>query len=160
MIERTIIDFLRDYYLDLGIKLLSEKDDKYYKDDNEKRAMLQIRGNGKFCTFNEESLKIIIINMLKKYEIFNEEELKIFNHNMTIGKIFHISKKDNKPSVFAKHFKKEYYYLLERMFNFLNTRNNTMHLNNTNENYFSLEFSSILLRLLWLSVSGEIFEFN
>ena len=55
-------------------------------------------------------------------------------------------------------FKKEYFYLLERMFKFLNTRNNTMHLINTNENYFSINFSSILLQLYWLSISEEIFN--
>lgn len=159
LIERTILDYLRDYYLKLGIKLLSEKDIKIFNDnDNERRAMAQIRSNGSISFFDDDMLMIIIIDMIKKYEVFSKDELMIFNKRLTLGKILYCSKKDNSPSFFAKHFKKEYFYLLERIFNYLNTRNNTMHLINTNENYFSIEFSSILLQLYWLSISEEIFN--
>lgn len=159
LIERTILDYLRDYYLKLGIKLLSEKDIKIFNDDdNERRAMAQIRSNGSISFFDDDMLMIIIIDMIKKYEVFSKDELMIFNKGLTLGKVLHCSKKDNSPSFFAKHFKKEYFYLLERIFNYLNTRNNTMHLINTNENYFSIEFSSILLQLYWLSISEEIFN--
>lgn len=159
LIERTILDYLRDYYLKLGIKLLSEKDIKIFNDnDNERRAMAQIRSNGSISFFDDDMLMIIIIDMIKKYEVFSKDELVIFNNSLTLGKILYCSKKDNSPSFFAKHFKKEYFYLLERIFNYLNTRNNTMHLINTNENYFSIEFSSILLQLYWLSISEEIFN--
>lgn len=44
------------------------------------------------------------------------------------------------------------------MLNFLNTRNNTMHLINSNENYFSLEVSAILLQLYWLITNKEVFD--
>ena len=159
LIERTILDYLRDYYLKLGIKLLSEKDvETFNNDDNERRAMAQIHSNGSISFFDGDMLMLIIIDMIKKYKVFSKDEETIFNNNLTIGKILHCSKKDNSPSFFAKHFKKEYFYLLERMFNFLNTRNNTMHLINTNGNYFSIEFSSILLQLYWLSISEEIFD--
>lgn len=159
LIERTILDYLRDYYLKLGIKLLSEKDIKIFNDnDNESRAMAQIHSNGSISFFDDDMLIIIIIDMIKKYEVLSKDELVIFNKGLTLGKILHCSKKDNSPSFFAKHFKKEYFYLLERIFNYLNTRNNTMHLINTNENYFSIEFSSILLQLYWLSISEEIFN--
>lgn len=159
LIERTILDYLRDYYLKLGIKLLSEKDIEIFNnDDNERRAMAQIRSNGSISFFDDDMLMIIIIDMIKKYEVFSKDELVIFNKGLTLGKILHCSKKDNSPSFFAKHFEKEYFYLLERIFNYLNTRNNTMHLINTNENYFSIEFSSILLQLYWLSISEEIFN--
>lgn len=159
LIERTILDYLRDYYLKLGIKLLSEKDIEIFNnDDNERRAMAQIRSDGSISFFDDDMLMLIIIGMIEKYKVLNKDEAVIFNKNLTIGKILYRSKKDNSPSFFAKHFKNEYFYLLERMFNFLNTRNNTMHLINTNENYFSIEFSSILLQLYWLSISKEIFN--
>lgn len=159
LIERTILDYLRDYYLKLGIKLLSEKDLKIFNnDDNERKAMEQIRSNGSILFFDDDMLMMIIIDMIKKYKILSKDEVVIFNSGLTLGKILHCSKKDKSPSIFAKHFKKEYFYLLERMFIFLNTRNNTMHLINTNENYFSIEFSSILLQLYWLSISEEIFN--
>lgn len=159
LIERTILDYLRDYYIKLGIKLLSEKDLKIFNNnDNERRAMTQIRSNGSISFFDADTLMIIIIDMIKKYKILSKDDVMIFNRDLTLGKILHCSKKDKCTSIFAKHFKKEYFYLLERMFNFLNTRNNTMHLINTNENYFSIEFSSILLQLYWLSISEEIFN--
>lgn len=159
LIERTILDYLRDYYLDLGIKLLSEKDIEIFNnDDNERRAMAQIRSDGTISFFDGDTLLMIIIGMIKKYEVLTEDEVGIFNDKLTIGTIIYRAKKDNNHSFFAKHFKEEYFYLLEMMFRFLNTRNNTMHLNNTNENYFSIEFSSILLQLYWLSISEEIFD--
>jgi len=158
-IERTIIDYLRDYYIDLGINLLSKKNiETFNNNEDERRAMTQIRSNGQITFFDSDLFITIIINMLKKYKIFSKEELEIFNSRITIGAIFHISNTGEKNSIFKKHFKSEYYYLFERMFRFLNTRNNTMHLNNTNENYFSIEFSSILLQLFWLSISGEVFN--
>lgn len=159
LIERTILDYLRDYYLKLGIKLLSEKDLKIFNnDDNERRAMAQIRSNGSVSFFDADTLMMIIIDMIKKYKVLSKDDVMIFNRDLTLGKILHCSKKDKCTSIFAKHFKKEYFYLLERMFKFLNTRNNTMHLINTNENYFSINFSSILLQLYWLSISEEIFN--
>ena len=145
LIERTILDYLRDFYLKLGIKLLSEKDIEIFNnDDNERRAMAQIRSDGSISFFDDDMLMLIIIGMIEKYKVLSIDEISIFKNNLT--------------SFFAKHFKNEYFYLLERMFNFLNTRNNTMHLINTNENYFSIEFSSILLQLYWLSISEEIFD--
>jgi len=159
LIERNIIDHLREYYFDLGIKRLSEKDSEIYNNDEiERKAMTQIRSEGKFTFFyDEEYFRSVIINMFKKYAVLNSSELEIFGL-ITIGNIFNVSKKTNKPSFFAECFKKEYYYLYVKIFNFLNIRNNTMHLINTNENYFSVEFSSILLQLLWLSLDDKILD--
>ena len=158
LIERTILDYLRDYYLKLGIKLLSEKDvETFNNDDNERRAMAQIHSNGSISFFDGDMLMLIIIDMIKKYKVLNKDEIMIFDHKMTIGQILFISQ-DNVPSYFEKYFKKEYFYLLNRMFSFLNTRNNTMHLVNSNENYFSLEVSAILLQLYWLITNEEVFD--
>ena len=121
LIERTILDYLRDYYLKLGIKLLSEKDLKIFNnDDNERRAMAQIRSNGSVSFFDADTLMMIIIDMIKKYKVLSKDDVMIFNRDLTLGKILHCSKKDKCTSIFAKHFKKEFFYLLERMFKFLN----------------------------------------
>lgn len=158
LIERTIIDFFRDYYIDLGIKLLSKMDiETFNEDDIERRIMSQIRSNGTIIFFDDDAFLSIIIDMIKKYKVLNKDEIMIFDHKMTIGQILFISQ-DNVPSYFEKYFKKEYFYLLNRMFSFLNTRNNTMHLVNSNENYFFLEVSAILLQLYWLITNEEVFD--
>lgn len=88
LIERTIIDFLRDYYFDLGIKLLCEKDIETFDDDNERRVMTQVRSNRTILFFDDDAFWSNILNMIKKYKVFNKDEIKIFDNEMTIGKIF------------------------------------------------------------------------
>lgn len=108
----------------------------------------------KYCIIKETSdNELIITGKCIKSDYFDKDGKTINQkHNISIGDIIF--------SNYAKQvINKEYLYLINCLFNpeLLNLRNNIMHGNNPEFNYFCISISSVLIQLLWDITDNSIY---
>ena len=115
--------------------------------------------NTRVGTYKEKDFYHLVKEMFQNYKIFKDENIyKMIQKktSLTIGQMINAEYETTMKSI----IKEEYYQLIVELFDthHLNIRNDIMHLNDANEDYFSIEFAAILLELLWIISGNKIFK--
>lgn len=158
MIDYLLILKIVSFYVRLGVKKIEEEKIKLTKNEQQMIDILKL-DNVRIEKYGEKDWYGFIKKIFKKRDIFKDENIyKIIEKktSLTIGQIISADYEVTMKSI----IKEEYYQLMVELFDIhhLNIRNDIMHLNDANEDYFSIEFAAILLELLWIISSNKIFK--
>ena len=157
MIDYLLILKIISFYVRLGVKKIEEK--KLNLTQEEQNIIEILKFNVRVGNYKEKDFYHLVKEMFQNYKIFEDENIyKIIEKktSLTIGQMINAEYETTMKSI----IKEEYYQLIVELFDthHLNIRNDIMHLNDANEDYFSIEFAAILLELLWIISGNKIFK--